>query len=306
MAATYPVSMFCFCRTSQDCQRACHTWQVIESLLSAVVGPNPPSWGNLFEMFTAFRHALYHSRDEPVTRKVWNLFEDCTLRVFIHLQPIASSSSEPCFCLNDDLPDDTAGVQRLVAHINRKPRGLPHLDIVYALLRCNGLLLKHFTPHYNDTNRRWGDMNVRAADFSTTFLMHPTMVLWRLPFHAITTIWSYPSSSRRRQMVFDLAMAAATQNGRALEHVCPPLNDIYAIVRAAIRQDASALQFASHELRNDPEVVLLAVRKCGTALAYASGRLRDDMSVVQEAYQQDHLALQYASERCAKIMTGGL
>jgi len=81
----------------------------------------------------------------------------------------------------------------------------------------------------------------------------------------------------------EIALAAVSQDGRALQFASDDLKADKEVVLAAVAQNGSALQFASDELKADKEVVLTAVAQNGWALFLASDELQADQEVLDAA-----------------------
>ena len=94
----------------------------------------------------------------------------------------------------------------------------------------------------------------------------------------------------------DIALAAVTSAGSALEFVGTGFQNNKEVVLTAVNQVGYALQFASDELQADKEVVLVAVNNDGQALLFASDELQADKEVVLAAVNKDGQALQFASD----------
>jgi len=94
----------------------------------------------------------------------------------------------------------------------------------------------------------------------------------------------------------DIVLAAVLQKGWALMYAHPDMKADREVVLAAVSQDGSALWYASKELTADRDVVLAAVKQKGWALMYAAEELKQDLEIVYAAWCRDHQALTYASE----------
>jgi len=94
----------------------------------------------------------------------------------------------------------------------------------------------------------------------------------------------------------DIALAAVTSAGSALEFVGTGFQNNKEVVLTAVNQVGYALQFASDELQGDKEVVLAAVNKDGQALQFASDELQADKEVVISAVFESPPAIEYASD----------
>ena len=94
----------------------------------------------------------------------------------------------------------------------------------------------------------------------------------------------------------DIALAAVTSAGSALEFVGTGFQNNKEVVLTAVNQVGYALQFASDELQGDKEVVLAAVNQLGYALRFASVELQADKEVVLVAVNNDGQALLFASD----------
>ncbi|CAE7459839.1 Dnaaf1 [Symbiodinium natans] len=98
----------------------------------------------------------------------------------------------------------------------------------------------------------------------------------------------------------ELAKAALSQDGRALEALDVELRADAELVRIATENDARALQFATEDLRDDADLVLAAIQRRGQVLRWASARLRADRDIVLAAIEQDPRAVLFASEELAR------
>lgn len=94
----------------------------------------------------------------------------------------------------------------------------------------------------------------------------------------------------------EIALAAVTQNGHALQHVCAALKSDREVVLAAVTHNGAALKHAAELLKIDRGVVLRAVGQDGCALQYAQNSLDMDREVVITAVSQTAWALQFVAE----------
>jgi len=94
----------------------------------------------------------------------------------------------------------------------------------------------------------------------------------------------------------EVVLAAVSQSGRALESASEGLKNDKEVVLAAVSQNGFAFQDASKELKNDKEVALAAISQNGFAFTDASEELKKDKEVVLAAVSQDGGVLQYVSE----------
>ena len=84
-------------------------------------------------------------------------------------------------------------------------------------------------------------------------------------------------------------------DGFALRHA-PALNIVKEVALAAVTQNGLALQFAHSSLQNDNHVVMAAVTQNGLALQFAHSSLRNKCGVVMAAVTQNNNAFHYACD----------
>ena len=97
-------------------------------------------------------------------------------------------------------------------------------------------------------------------------------------------------------IVKEVALAAVTQNGLALQFAHSSLQNDNHVVMAAVTQNGLALQFAHSSLQNDNHVVMAAVTQNGLALQFAHSSLRNKCGVVMAAVTQNNNAFHYACD----------
>jgi len=91
-------------------------------------------------------------------------------------------------------------------------------------------------------------------------------------------------------------LAAVQENGGALHHASPEIQDDREVVLCALRENGASLEFASQKLKGDREVVLTALRQNGLSLQFAAEELRGDREIVDAALEECGDAYRFASE----------
>jgi hypothetical protein len=81
------------------------------------------------------------------------------------------------------------------------------------------------------------------------------------------------------QMDPEIALAAVSQNGLALEHVSFDLKRDYQIVKAAVTQNGLALRLVHSALKDDPDIALAAVRQNGLAIELTPIGMKHDRQI---------------------------
>ena len=77
----------------------------------------------------------------------------------------------------------------------------------------------------------------------------------------------------------EIALAAVSQNGLALEHVSFDLKRDYQIVKAAVTQNGLALRLVHSALKDDPDIALAAVRQNGLAIELTPIGMKHDRQI---------------------------